>query len=1792
MKKRKVLISALLAAAVVSTATLTSCGDKEENKKTETTAGDQTTTTGDQTTTTGDTPTSTTSGSIPTSTTSGSTPTSTTSGSTPTSTTSDVAPTSSTSEIDEAKATLRLHYNGADLDEVSESIEFELTEDDGTGKYAEIPSDKLNVRDSYRQFKGWFTDKALTIEATSDQKSYIDQDIDLYAKWESVAEMTTFDLNATTDLSAGALANDYKKGIYTVKAGTTMRSASPTGAYATGYTQEIQGNGNMQVYISPVADTKLNVIFCQRSTGSISTADIYEVAADGTVSTQSVYQIACKEADGTRMASNATGKAEINLTGGKTYLLKGTGGTCSILDINCEYEVTPSPVDNIEVISAPIINLIEGESYDATTAAGKINFENGTSQDLAAGEFEVDFSQVDSSEEGIYTVQIKYAPEEYIYNKLKDKTYTADITVKVFSIQEIILGFNATEKGANTTSGNGTYVNNTVKTIYQAGDQFDPTYLSVKARGTLGEGDTAEEYIKALSTKEYEVDKVGENVTATGDVTVVYTTNDQIKEATYKIYVVDALDVTQSVYNVKVDPHYIGNVGAYSQNAYQFNTINQAMNFLRLYQDTANYEEKSIVLTIAAGYYNEKVEFDLPNMTVKGAGRVNKAINTGFNWTNEEIASKTIIEWDSINGQPDESGYIQQTDSSATVAVRETAVNFYISDVTISNNFNSFDDFVEYYGDRPNQSQALALLVQSDKFVMYNSDLHGYQDTLETFTGRQVFIDTLISGTTDFIFGTNGSTYFYNCEIRCISPAQIKDGFIQYNIDGGYINAFKGNNKGADDAIEWGAVYDGCDFTAEKYVRNIDGYTAQIKLEDKSYAEYETVDYDGKYFTRVDTTTATPVAGTTYYTFIVNDGNAVFTEVGEVTAWVEGTQYATAETITTGNTSIARPWGTNSAVTIMNSTLGGHISLLDYDYIYTAVAAGSVKTKYVLTTQYSYFSKVDTTTTTAPASGTTYYTLVDDVFTVAADITAWAENTDYYTLAGTKKVDNDYKTEDGDNVYHATAIDGTTSYTHVANPDKKAVTNATYYTANGEEIAPKSDYNAETTYYERKDPSDSKNLRYVTMSGNSPMLATNSFIEYNNSGSGAGPVVSKDIPTAFSTFDDASDAPNQDIIFGRDNGKVSFIDTWRGVYTTPGAAYGKVIAKDAHLLLNLVGENNSYYEVAVVTDGFKQNKQYYVLNGDNYEAIDVNVYAFKTGVDYYYDKTVYTAVAADKVKVKAKLNDNYSYFTKADTTKDPVAGTTYYTIVENIFTVTEVTEWVTGTTYYVLAGTRKVGEDVKAGTNFHATYDEETNTYTYVETPAQYDVLNEQYYNEDGSVAYEKGKEPYDSTKTYYTKGTEKALVEATTVDKTIKYYLKDGDTYTELAFNSTNFDVALETPEEGTTYYVTNNVITLKNAFYRGISISEEELTTLYNAYRENNPSLADFDILGIYADAAMTTEYTFPALGLNNNTIYLEVGTSAIVDSYIYNAAAATNPDWTFTTSDTSTKMFIPYQIGGTIAKNGTGDNGVSCAVIKNNGEDCVTSKTLGIGVRAVNVTIVGGTTDSGDARFKVVAYDAAGTELAKVYGDQVEGSNAKTTTHFFTSARAVDSKGNLTIPVVLADTVTTDIAYVKVFVCHKATDDINNKVNGILSIDLEVLYDTNGIIFKNYVADIDFPAVAAPWIKDSDGTAVTEVNGFTATYIDGLIKVDATTGKVNSRASSWAQFNTGAKIIFNVAAGAKVSFNTYSNAAAKYSINGGEAVTPTGKNIEFTVDHVSVIVIEALAGDYISDITVTFE
>ncbi|CAI5510525.1 unnamed protein product [Closterium sp. Naga37s-1] len=62
-------------------------------------------------------------------------------------------------------------------------------------------------------------------------------------------------------------------------------------------------------------------------------------------------------------------------------------------------------------------------------------------------------------------------------------------------------------------------------------------------------------------------------------------------------------------------------------------------------------------------------------------------------------------------------------------------------------------------------NQAVALMIDADKAVVYDCSVTGYQDTLYTHSGRQYYRNCFISGITDFIFG-NAAAVIDNCTIE------------------------------------------------------------------------------------------------------------------------------------------------------------------------------------------------------------------------------------------------------------------------------------------------------------------------------------------------------------------------------------------------------------------------------------------------------------------------------------------------------------------------------------------------------------------------------------------------------------------------------------------------------------------------------------------------------------------------------------------------------------------------------------------------------------------------------------------------------------------------------------------------------------------------------------------------------------------------------------------------------------------------------------------------------------------
>ncbi len=454
-------------------------------------------------------------------------------------------------------------------------------------------------------------------------------------------------------------------------------------------------------------------------------------------------------------------------------------GTTDLYYAKFETVVEETPVENIQIVNKGKDRYVKGETFDSSKLQLEIVRETtGITEplDLNAEGLVIDSSAFNANVAGTYTIKVSYTVD--------GKTFKDEYTVVVYDVEAIELGFNKIIQSGNTSAGNGQYVNVTVKQFYFKDEALNLNGLTVKT--VLDEGKQ-----KVIVTEGYEVTGFVAGQAGKQTVKVAWTDNPEIF-ATFDVYVANYTaasiatnkDITVNVNVALADEK----VGVLENGAYQFKTIQQSLDFLNALNLEQNVKK---TINLSEGLYKERIEINIPNLTIKGADNAHP--------------EKTVIEWDSLVGIADESGFVHITDSTATLNVREKAVGFVIEGVTISNWYNSTEHFDEAFGPGYAEHRALAALIQADKVVIDNCRLLGYQDTIELFTGRQLIQNTYICGRTDFIFGTNNTTYFKDCTIESI-------------VDGGYVTAFKGNNKGDNDWVQYGAIFDGCNFIAPEAV--------------------------------------------------------------------------------------------------------------------------------------------------------------------------------------------------------------------------------------------------------------------------------------------------------------------------------------------------------------------------------------------------------------------------------------------------------------------------------------------------------------------------------------------------------------------------------------------------------------------------------------------------------------------------------------------------------------------------------------------------------------------------------------------------------------------------------------------------------------------------------------------------------------------------------------------------------------------------------------------------------------
>ena len=473
------------------------------------------------------------------------------------------------------------------------------------------------------------------------------------------------------------------------------------------------------------------------------------------------------------------------------YVLSSYGGTT--MDIYCieaEYISAESNPDYISIDVNPRTNFLTGQDFEYNDLELDLNYENGKVEKIDINDDDLSVTPDNITGPGQYNVAVSYKDLDEISYK-----------ITVSDLNSFDIGIYEDELLMDTTSmDDPIYFNHSLKKIYNIGDSLDLNYLTINAFDTLNN-----KYLFKYFEDDYITYEVYKNSTKLGDET--YEFNEAGKytisvkfsiggiEKTNEFYVdvvgseiVSNTEAEETTYYSLVDAEYTGDIGAkVNVDGYYYNefaTIQQALEFYEAMDDIDDCKKE---IYIMPGTYNEKLEITIPNLTLIGY---------------YEDPSQVLIEWNSVYGVEDASGFVQERDSSQTVAVRESAHNVTFESITISNYYNSSARCAGL-----KDTRALALLVQSDKFIMKKCRLLGYQDTVNFFYGRQYIYDSYISGITDFIFGTNNTTLFQNCEIHTVGGK-----------DNGYVTAFMGCSKGEEDRIDYGTIFSNCRFTADSDV--------------------------------------------------------------------------------------------------------------------------------------------------------------------------------------------------------------------------------------------------------------------------------------------------------------------------------------------------------------------------------------------------------------------------------------------------------------------------------------------------------------------------------------------------------------------------------------------------------------------------------------------------------------------------------------------------------------------------------------------------------------------------------------------------------------------------------------------------------------------------------------------------------------------------------------------------------------------------------------------------------------
>ncbi len=563
---------------------------------------------------------------------------------------------------------------------------------------------------------------------------------------------------------------------------TVGRFTFAQGTYSEGISSGLKveyGNINTQKQENAIAFTlngadNKNAISFTAKGASAGTVELYRVGENGAEDTLIFSQLLGKEQVNISIGYNKTTDTAgtITLPAG-SYYIGSSDGSVRIGSFIIDEYVEASDPAGIEV-SGGQTEFLVGDEFVSTGLNVTLVYENGRRESLTAASYKLDSSKYIAGTSGTYTITVSYTPAGA--SAAFTDTYDVDVyAIDSLEVYDFVLG-----------SGR---VTQNLQKVFLKDSQFNYDNLAIQAVGKLDGSDKTHTFY--LTDSDYKVTLDGDTSTV-GEKTVNISVNSERGTATasYKINVVENV-FTQPKGTYTVNVNAAGTVAVSNDNV-TFTGINDALKYFEI---TGVPAASAKVINVAAGNYNEKVEVNMPNVSIIGAG-----------------AESTVLWYDALNGALDPGGSTTySTDGSATISIRKSATGFYAENITFKNYWNTQELYEQSKLIAGSGTQAVAALVQADMAKFVNVHFTSYQDTLYAQVGRQYYENCYIEGRTDYVFGYNATAYFTNTELHTILGDSEKNG--------GYVVSTKGLVDGIGvDGIEYGYIFNDCTFTADEGV--------------------------------------------------------------------------------------------------------------------------------------------------------------------------------------------------------------------------------------------------------------------------------------------------------------------------------------------------------------------------------------------------------------------------------------------------------------------------------------------------------------------------------------------------------------------------------------------------------------------------------------------------------------------------------------------------------------------------------------------------------------------------------------------------------------------------------------------------------------------------------------------------------------------------------------------------------------------------------------------------------------